>query len=480
MMKYLKILFLSMAVIGLTVSGAQALTNDGNALGGPLPVEVRTVAVERISPTTGYTDDYFAFITAVTNIQPVGAQINFTLSGGATFAEPTLIELWDAGPDNIPFTIDDAMILANPNTIGGGNSFISFTIPAAYGPVAALQNVFIYRSIGLVTPRLYINLPAALTTASTVRMATASSVAGELADTDTIYTVFQQFFCGAIAGADAIDVNKDLKRFFAAAATDLRSRTVGTFAFTNLGGSVTALNITNAQISFVLTGDMTGVSTIQLVNDNTTTAVGTFAIGTGTASLNIPLPTSIGVNYDILITVNGTDILDDRAFNLNISIAAANDIVQGVTLMDANNGFAVGAVQAGLRAILWATNGTQFYFPYVRDDTTLGISTAIRIENVTGGAKNYWVLANNPATGKWTMIKSKVAFAAGGVVILLGSGIMTDAAAIVTLPVTGFAARVVVDEINTGRNVACYATQYIGGFYRHIPALKWGVGVATD
>jgi hypothetical protein len=72
------------------------------------------------------------------------------------------------------------------------------------------------------------------------------------------------------------------------------------------------------------------------------------------------------------------------------------------------------------------------------------------------------------------MIKSKQPIAAGSVLILLASGIVTDAAALgVTLPATGFATRVVVDELNNPQNVAAFATQYItGSGYRNLEVLK--------
>jgi hypothetical protein len=174
---------------------------------------------------------------------------------------------------------------------------------------------------------------------------------------------------------------------------------------------------------------------------------------------------------DILITIDSTTIKDDRAFNLNISIGRANDILQSATLINADVTFAVGPVHPGKRAIVWATNGVQFVVPDVRSDPSLGISTAIRIVNAIGGARNYWLLVNS--AGKWAMIKSKQPMAAGSVTIFTASGIITDAASIVTLPATGFATRIVVDEVNNPWNVAVYATQYItGSGYRPLQVMK--------
>jgi hypothetical protein len=284
------------------------------------------------------------------------------------------------------------------------------------------------------------------------------------------YTGFQQFTCNAIGVNSTIDVNKDLLKFLGPAANELRSRTAPALVISNNLGTIRALNFTNAQVSFTLTGDMAGITTIQMVNAGTTTAVGTFAIGTGTASLTMGLQGVIGLPIDILITIDSTTIKDDRAFNLNISIGPANDILQSATLINADTTFAVGPVHPGKRAIVWATNGVQFVVPDVRSDASLGISTSIRIVNAIGGARNYWLLVNS--AGKWAMIKSKQPMAAGSVTIFTASGIITGAASIVTLPTTGFATRIVVDEVNNPWNVAVYATQYAGGSYRHLQVMK--------
>jgi hypothetical protein len=312
-----------------------------------------------------------------------------------------------------------------------------------------------------------------------MRMATASSVVADLAATSTIYTAFQQFTIGAVGGTlNVIDVNKNLMIFLPIAPNDVRSRWGG-FAVANNGGTITALNYATAQVTITLTGDMTGITGIQLVNTGLTTVVSTFAIGTGTATTTVGLPGIIAAGgLDILITIDTTSIKDNRAFNIGMTVSTGNDIVKGVTLIDPNAIAPVAAgggnfIQAGNRATVWVTNGVQFIVAYTRSDLSSGISTAIRVENVCGAARNYWLLVNNPATGVWTMIKSKQPIAAGSVTIFTASGIMSDAAAIVTLPATGFATRVVVDEVNNPQNVAAYATQYItGSGYRNLEVLK--------
>jgi len=472
MMRYLKILFLSMVVVGLIAVQAGALVNnDGLTAGYATAPLIRTVAIERVSPTTGYTDDYSHFDVRLTQATAAGQSISFSVSGGATFNTPTALKLCNIAAQATPHTATDAQLQAAPTTISGDNTQISYTLAA---PRAVGDVIYISKTCGIpVAGDLYINLPAAMTAASILRVSTASSVVADAAATSTIYTGFQQFTIGAVGGTfNVIDVNKDLKIFLPTAPNDVRSRWGG-FAVVNNAGTITALNFATAQVTITLTGDMTGITSIQLVNTGLTTVVGTFAIGTGTATATIGLPGIIAAGgLDILITIDNTSIKDNRAFNLGMTVSTGNDIVKGVTLLDTNATALVGVVQPGNRAILWVTNGVQFIVPYTRSDASLGISTSIRVENVCGAARNYWLLVNNPATGVWTMIKSKQPIAAGSVTIFTASGIMTDAAAIVTLPATGFATRVVVDEVNNPQNVAAYANQFIGGFYRTIQVLK--------
>ena len=62
---------------------------------------------------------------------------------------------------------------------------------------------------------------------------------------------------------------------------------------------------------------------------------------------------------------------------------------------------------------------------------------------------------------------------AGNVATLLASDLVVAAtAAGVTLPNTGFAVRVLVDEGANTQNVALYATQVINGSYRSLQVLK--------
>lgn len=472
-MKYLKILFLSLTMVWLIAGQAGALVNnDGVTAGFGTAPPIRTLAIERVSPTTGYTDDYSHFDTRLTVAHAAGDTISFSLSGGATFTQPTQLKLCHIAAPATPHTATDVQLNAAPTTISGDNTSISYTLAA---PMVIGDVVYISKTCGVpAAGDLYINIPAAMTAASVIKMSSASSVAAEPADTDNVYTGFQQFTIGAVAGTvNVIDVNKDLLRFLPAAPNDVRSRWGG-FAVVNNAGTIRALNFPTAQVTFTLTGDMTGITSIQLVNTLTTTQVGAFAIGTGTATATMGLKGIIDAGpLDILITIDNTSIKDNRAFNLGATVSTGNDIVQGVTLIDPNAAAAVLAVQPGARAIVWNTNGTQFIVAYTRHDASSGISTAIRVENVCSADRHYWLLVNNPATGKWTMIKTKQLMSAGSVTLFTGSGIMSDAEAIVPLPATGFSTRIVVDEINNPQNVAAFATQYItGSGYRNLEVLK--------
>jgi hypothetical protein len=328
MMKYLKILFLSMAMVGLIAVQAGALVNnDGVTAGFATNPVVRTLAIEKVNPTTGYTDDYSHFNTRLTAVHAAGQTISFSLSGGATFTQPTQLKLCFIAVVGTPHTATDAQLNAAPTTISGDNTSISYTLTAAR---AIGDVVYISKTCGVpVAGDLYINVPAAMTAASIIRMAAASSVVGEAADTDNVYTGFQQFTIGAVAGTvNVIDVNKDLKRFLPATPNDVRSRW-GAFAVVNNAGTITALNFASSQVTITLTGDMTGINSIQLVNTGTTTLQGTFAIGTGTATATMGLPGIIALGgLDILITIDTTTIKDNRAFNLGMTVSAANDIVQ--------------------------------------------------------------------------------------------------------------------------------------------------------
>jgi hypothetical protein len=480
MMRYTKILFLSMVVVGLMAFQAGALTN--------ITVVNRGIAIEKISTVTGFTDE--RGIGAPVAVRVDGAaglvatdQVSFSLTGGATFNNAAAMKICSGGVglaiggnDDIDLSVAGATL-----TVGGGGASLTFTLNAA---VPVNQVLYVARQCNTALATLYLGpqivIPAGLAAPAVIRENTTTTDALEApaAGSSIIYTAFQQFTTSFAANFRVIDVNKDLLKFDGATALELQSRTmVFRTIFNNAAvGDIQAINIANAQVSISLTGDMTGVTSIKLVNAGTTTTIADFALGTGVANATIGLAAMIGVNYDILFTINSTDIKDDRAFNLSMTIAPANDIIQGTTLVNPVTPQAIGAVAGvapGQRILVWATNGTQFIVAYTRSDPSLGISTAIRVENVTGAARNYWLLVNNPATGKWTMIKSKQPIAAGSTTIFTASGIMTDAAAIVTLPATGFSTRVVVDEVNNPQNVAAFATQFItGSGYRNLEVLK--------
>jgi hypothetical protein len=297
--------------------------------------------------------------------------------------------------------------------------------------------------------------------------------------TNNAYLVFQQFTSNTVVTTPrVIDVDKDLQKFSGTAALELLSRTGPTAQnFTNNAapGDIQSVNFATANLSMAINGDMSGVSLVQLVNAGTTTQVAAFAIGTGTATANLSLPTALAGTVDILITVNGTEVLDDRNFNYSVTLAPAGDIVQGTTLVDPNVAFpGAPPVAPGLRWIVWATNGTQFISPFLRNDPSAGVSSVVRLENVTGADRNYWTLVDN--NGRWAILASKVPFPQGAdnPVILLGSDIVADAAAIgITLPPSGFAFRVVVDETNSPQNVSGFASQQqVGSGFRNAPMLK--------
>jgi len=150
-------------------------------------------------------------------------------------------------------------------------------------------------------------------------------------------------------------------------------------------------------------------------------------------------------------------------------------VVQRVTLVDSSQQLQIDVgrnqfIYGGRNNLAWQINGVQYLIPYVRHDDSLGISTAIRIENVTGAERHYWLLVKDPGTGRWTFVSQRQPISAGSVLTLLARDIMKNSS--ISLPNTGFPVRIVIDERNSPQNVPVYATQYIGGGYRHIPALK--------
>ena len=482
--KYLKMMALAIPV-GLIASAANVYaytTTPGNAYNVG-------VATERVSVTTGFIDERSATEKiAITTTAPalVADRVSFALNNGATFNNPTALKLFRA-PLGF-FANGNASVGAL--TVSNNGATIEFDITSA--AIVAADVLYVATTAGgpgYVGPQ--ISLPANLSIATTVSVSVAGTTAGEAAVTAVIYSVYQQFTTNYAANARLISINKGLLKFAdIVGSTDAQSRTMVGRVVTNnaLGGDISAINFGPANIVYTLTGNMGGVTSVQLVNTATTTeVVGQAKVintATNTATITVPLNTVLAavLGTDILITVNGTTALEERTFDLSVDVVAGGDIVRGVNLVNAtattgtaNPAGWAGATFGGKGNLAWTADGLQFIVTYMRNDGEAGISSAIRIENVTGANRNYWVLVNNQAAGggKWKMVLATQPILAGNVATLLASDLVVAAtAAGVTLPNTGFAVRVLVDEGANTQNVALYATQVINGSYRSLQVLK--------
>ncbi len=477
--KYIKMLALAIPV-GLisTVANVHAYTHTMTNVG---------VATERVNATFGFIDERSTtekIAVICTAAAAVGDRVSFALNNGATFNNPTALKLFRA----------PAGVFANGNvsvgalTVSNNGATIEFDITSA--AIVATDVLYVAVTAGgaaYVGPQ--IALPANLSIATIVSLSVAGTTVGEATITASVYTVYQQFTTNYAGNARLIAINKGLLLFNTiAGSTDAQSRTMvgGTVTNNAIAGDVSAINFGPANIVYTLTGNMAGITSVQLVTTTTATEVAgqakVVSTATNTATITVPLNTVIGVATDILVTVNGTTALEERTFDLAMDVVAGGDIARGVNLVNAtatagtaNPAPWAGATQGGKGNLVWTADGLQFIVTYMRNDATAGISSAIRIENVTGANRNYWVLVNNQAAGggKWKMVLTTQPVLAGNVATLLASDLVTAAtAAGVTLPSTGFATRVLVDENVNTQNVAVYATQVINGAYRSLQVLK--------
>lgn len=450
------------------------------------------VATERVSASSGFIDERSAaerVAVTCTGAIALNDRVSFALNNGATFNNPTALKLFRA-PAGV-----FGNLAANPSvgalTVSNNGATIEFDITTA-GTVATdvLYVAVTAGGTNYVGPQ--VTIPPSLPVATQISVSVATTAVGELGLSAPLYSVYQQFTTNYAGNARLISINKGLLKFAdIVGSTDVQSRAMVSRIVTNnaVGGDISAINFGPANIVYTLSGNMVGVANVQLVNTATTVAVAgqaiVVSIANNTATVTVSLNTVIGVLTDILVTVNGTTALEERSFNLSVDVTAGGDIARGVNMVSATTasgtvistnpvGWA-GSIFGGKANLVWTADGLQFIVAYVRNDPTAGITTAIRMENVTGVNRNYWVLVNNQpsAGGKWKMILTTQPILAGTVVTLLGSDIVTAAAAAgVTIPTTGTAVRILVDEAANPQNIALYATQFVGGAYRSLQVLK--------
>jgi hypothetical protein len=177
---------------------------------------------------------------------------------------------------------------------------------------------------------------------------TGANLAAPVASAKTLVTTANQFAVTATTVEDTIDVEQDRLYFVdAAAAQD----TTGTFTFdvTEDGTIDLGLDADAAEISFEISGTLSGVDSVDLVdlgasNDSAAFDEDNLVEGTGIHNANIT------------VTVDGKTNLATRTLGLSVMVTPAE--------ADTDAFYMLGAANSASDAFEWDLNGSEITFPY--------------------------------------------------------------------------------------------------------------------
>ncbi len=460
-MRNLKVLLLSMVVIGLMAGSAHALTWTGTN---------QTVAIELVDPNTG-----LPLTQSVTQIQYTvvagdlpyinGQTISFTLING-TFQPGTAwnLRLWriDGGGNH--------SIVANVFGVPSDN-FVQFNVPA--GGYAAGDTLYVAYDgpiPGSGDPPRDVNLNLAGTVGVgdnfQVRVRSIAPLpGGTTLSTDNLYTTVAQFAAAqAGVGIRTVDIAKDLKRFTVPPDTEdgLQTRAIGSTTLTNTPPTIPVTDLTGATVTFTLEGPMRGIATNGLTLRNAGgVSLGSFTIVGSTATLTIPLTTALTSSY-LQANVDGTTPLAPRQIRLTsvmLNKGTSPQIKRDRALLP-----------AAAVAFNWNLNGLAFRVSYLRDDPPL-VTSVIRIEGVRETATRWFVWVTDNAGVEQVFPLTGLSVGPGQMRLISAADILSAAAtAGFTINRTGFGATIVYDSKSLNfDDWNIYATQYVAGGYRNLP-----------
>lgn len=338
-------------MVGSAFAGTTSF-NSGNAL--KFAREVGALNAVYTMPTATPVVNRAMTIIRLSGTSSSGAQnflIDVTLSGGAVWDSTNT---WSAGAGEFAFTPSGYVVTPLPapvNPWSGTSTVTFFAVPAS--------SITVYPSFTLaLAGKLIKDVQNQIGQGNTIQITvqTRDANTGSVIDTGTDTVDFIKGAYGAtisnalVAGSAVIDVGANRTMFVGSSKIDGTPKVgISNSTVYNLAGNPFALTSADA-IDFIITGDLTGVTSIQwgLTGSIVTKSVNATEKAAGAVTLTV-LGDNLSLNgtyNNFAINVDGTTILPTRTLTIAINLRPA------VTANNRN------LVAAGTTFTVWTLNGS--------------------------------------------------------------------------------------------------------------------------
>jgi len=469
-----KSMMISGLALGLMAGSAFAISNvqrEGN-------ISKTTIAKEIIDPSAGF-------------IHSAAGGIEFDIDTGISAGKYIAVSITGGKFENVDDLeiVDNtgATVISGPAVYDTNGTWAKFIVPA--GGLSLDTNYMIREKGGGLSIKIN---PGVTSVAVTV----ATDDPGETNPSETnseFYTTQQQFvmIAGNSPVGETIDVEKDLLKFVPTDTWGIKN-TETTAYYDNNGVGIQAMDTnpdikaviySNVGVNFEVTGEMTGINSMTLVDTKGTPQttddedIATFNIDydNNKATASMKLTDLLNKQVAIKLTVDGTTPLEDRKLSINAKLVPADEVKVATTLIDATSNTDVsvvgGFIARGKEIFNFDINGLQFVAPYVRADDY--VTSVIRVENAANRDSKIWWFVNSG--GEWKLIGTDD-LPKGEVIVKLGSDLVTQAGGLVDGS-KGFAVWGIVKTTDrwNNKNITVYGSQQIiGGPFRPLPIqVKW-------
>jgi len=377
MMRFARILFLGMVVVGLMAGSAFAATGIGNTTG--VANTAVTVATELVGTSAGYSiaDDGTVFY-AGTNAFVQNDVITFTLAN---------VALYDAA-----FSLcKTASAVAQADYIGSvdatnGVSTLVFRVAAAGIPAAT--EIFIAGAASCIaeaayttgTQKLSVKFPqltsaASATISAAAVFGTGTSIPGATAAAVNLYTVANQYAATVTNKVDVIDFSNDMKKILVlGAGTGVLLDTGNAFTLTSAALGKTHTLIATDKMDLTISGSMSGISRI-CWNDAACASSSTkrfVSVDANTQTYSVLFSTAALTDFSTLaitFVFDGTTPLTGRNYTVTavMNLTGANELDR--TLLSASN-----YLELDL-------NAYQAICPFVKYNAAPAVQTIVRLSS---------------------------------------------------------------------------------------------------
>jgi hypothetical protein len=423
MMRYLKILFLSMVVIGLMTGSAFAGT-VGNTYGVP-PTNTATTVATELFPAAGYSKaDHLKVFYNSTADFVANDVVTFTFSNVAL--TETAFNLCNATTDS---ATPVAAYLGSIDATSGVSTLI-FRFSA---PLANTQTLYIAKAcevageyttpaniLDVKFPQLTATQNATVSAAAT--FGTGISIPGATAAAVNLYTVQNQYSITAPAlKTSTVDFAQDMKKIVVAAPDTATLATANSITLADSAPVLPAALVATDKAVLTLAASMSGIARICyddaacLATSATRFTIDTVA-NTATYSRVLTTPAIGDLNHKLTFVVDGTTPLSERTFKLTALLDLTGADKLDRTLLSAVSYFRLQVISA------------QYYIPLIGSVPASGRETYIKLQskNTAAGANGVSV-AILASDGSITATYSAGTITPGVPMLITGAQLVTAA-----------------------------------------------------